>query len=366
MPLPDGLTAAIAAVEAQATALSNRYDAAQAAAVTLTDDLEAAEQRAMIAEAKLARARLRPGIDVAGPDNTGTIPGEPRTNWNAPGTVGKVAVAPGTYDTQDFYGDCYPADPAGTYLFRGCRFHGGVGHPSGNRGCFYCWNLTTGWATFEDCTFAPDSPSYYRDGIVGHRYTASRCQSFGGTDGFGVNGNGGAIIEWPYVPWLTWFKQDPAHTDGTHNDPVAIQGGGPNVVRDGNLACYVKVADTSTGPNTRPAPNGMFYGGSAIIVNQAKSLDVIHDTTISGNLLSGGYAQLQLNNNRGTGYVLAVTLGPNQYDRDVYNNSRAAVDKRWICLVPNGGAITANMAEQRWADDGTALTPGLATGIRTV
>jgi hypothetical protein len=104
------------------------------------------------------------------------------------------------------------------------------------------------------------------------------------------------------------------------------------------------------------------------MLSEVKSLDKLHDVMIEGNWSSGGYAQVNVNNNRGAGNTLTLTLGPNRYSRDVRNNSKTGVDKRWICLAPTGGTITIPglLTEQRWDDDGSLLTPGLTTGIRTV
>lgn len=313
------------------------------------------------------RSSLVVGVDKPSADNTGVLSGVGRSNYNAPGTSGTVAVAAGSYSNLDFYGDCYPSSATGTYTFSNCWFHGGIGHPASNRGTFYCWSLTTGWATFEDCTFSADDPSYYRDGLVGHRWTATRCQAFNVNDGFGRNASGGYTLEQCYVPWLTWWSQDPAHADGTHNDALQDQGGsGVSTVRGNNLNCYVMVAAGSVTTNTRPAPNGMYYGGSAIIVNQ--NIGAINSSSIyEKNWLAGGYAQLQLN--AGT-QDLTLNLGTNWYGRDVYDNYPANPDKRWVCLVPNGHTITDSAGklytEQRWEDDLTLLTAGRATGIRTV
>jgi len=373
--IPADIAATLATLGLQIGAIDDEATAAIAAQVTAREEtvdarLQAAlaTSRADILAAKLARTRLEVMVDKPGPDNTGVLPTVPRCNWNAPGTAGKVAVPPGEYEDLDFYGDCYPADPKGKYRFRNCWQHGGLGHPANNLGLFYCWNLTTGWATFEDCTFAADFPSWYRDGIVGHRFTARRCDIHSTNDGIGGNANGGGIIEQCWIHDQLFWRQDPAHTDGTHNDPIQIQGGGPWTIRGNTLEAFVSVAEGSTGTNPYPAPDGRFYGGSAIMLSEAKSLDKLHDVLIDGNWLSGGYAEINVNNNRGAGNVLSFTLGDNRYGRDVRNNVKTGIDKRWICLAPTGGTITIPglLTKQRWDDDGTLLTEGKTTGIRTL
>lgn len=77
------------------------------------------------------RSSLVVGVDKPSADNTGVLSGVGRSNYNAPGTSGTVAVAAGSYSNLDFYGDCYPSSATGTYTFSNCWFHGGIGHPTG-------------------------------------------------------------------------------------------------------------------------------------------------------------------------------------------------------------------------------------------
>lgn len=319
-------------------------------------------------DAQPDRENLTPGTYLPSAATTGVPAGAVLTDYNAVGTTGTVGIPPGTYERMHFYGDCYPSTVTGTYVFRECYFHGGIGHPGGNRGCVYTFGLTSGWATFEDCTVAADDPSWYRDGIVGHRYTIRRCNIHTVNDAIGGNANGGGIIEACWLHDLVWWRQDPAHDDGTHNDGVQIQGGGPWTVRGNLVECYVTADSRSSESHPRPAPNGRGYGGSCVIINQQGTFDLVHDTLIEDNWTRGGYSQLQLNNNRGAGYALAVALGDNLYGRDIYDNNPSNPDLRWICLVPNGGTITADglTTAQRFEDTNALLTHGRATGIRTL
>jgi len=331
-------------------------------------DADQAERELLIA--KIARTNLKVMVDKPGPDNTGVLPKTNRvfTNYNEPGTVGAVAIPPGYYEDLDFYGDCYPADPAGIYEFHHCVGHGGKGHPTYNRGCFFFWSLTTGWATFEDCTIAADDPSFYRDGIVGHRVTVRRCDISHTNDGIGINKPGGSILEQNWVHDQVWWKQDPAHTDGhgTHNDPIQIQCG-KNTVRGNTLQAFVTADPRSTGPCEYPTGDGRYFGGSAIMISEGGGpLDP--DTLIDGNWLEGGYAQVNVNNNKGASRILKFKMGINRYGRLVRENYPPRTDKRWICLAPNGGDIQIEglYDKQIWNDGGGLLTVGRATGIRVV
>lgn len=297
--------------------------------------------------------------------NTGVLPDISRTNYNSPSTSGTLTVSPGTYQNLDFWGDIQLTG-AGTWTFSNCFFHGGIGHPGNNRGCLYCWSMT-GSATFTDCTFSAQDPSYYRDGIVGRGYTLTRCEIYNTNDGAGAfHTSGGAAnvtIQGCYIHDLVWWRQDPAHSDGTHNDGVQIQGGSGFTIIGNHIHGY-KTADPESTEPIGNAPHGN-YIGSGIIINQNTGAST--GVTISQNWIYGCYAQLQLN--RGSSYnPLTATLGPNRYGRDVYENYPANSDKRWICLVPNGGTIDATglLTDQRFDDNDALLVPGRATGIRTV
>ncbi len=311
--------------------------------------------------------------------NTGVLPGVARTPWNSPGTTGAVGIpsSPTPYVNKDFYGDCELRNAngsyTGTWTFENCFFHGGIGHPSGNRGTVYCWNLI-GYATFTDCTFSAQDPSYYRDGIVGRHYTLTRPHIYNTNDGAGAfSSTAGVpcdvIIQGHYIHDLVWWSQDPAHGDGTHNDGIQYQGGANFTARGGNVECYVNVDPRSTTTNPRPAPNGKFYGGSATIINQNTG-DIASGILVEDNYFAGGGAQLQLN--CGSRFsTLTVTLGSNTYGRDVWDNFPPNPDLRWIVVpgVPYDANKTVNrttglLTDQRFEDTGSLLTIGRTTGIR--
>lgn len=312
------------------------------------------------------------GTYIPDESTTGVLPDVTRTDYNTAAATGTVTLstAGATYQDLNFYGDIIVA--ANNVTFRNCWFWGGIGHPSGNRGCVTVTsNNNHNGLELYDCTINAQSPSYYRDGIVGNSFKLYRCHIYGTNDGIGAfnypGGAGNCDVEvyGCYIHDMVWWWQDPAHSDGTHNDCIQYQGGTNFIAIGNHLECYVTVANDSTQTNTRPAPNGKYYGGSALIVNQNTA--AASSVLIENNWLYGGYAQLQLN--RGSTYdPLNVTLGVNRYGRDIYDNYPANSDKRWICLVPNGGTINVTHLydEQIWVDDETLLTAGRATGIRSV
>lgn len=312
---------------------------------------------------------------------TGVLPGVARTDFNSPSVTGSVTLSTPnvTYENLNFYGDIVVA--AANIVFKNCWFWGGVGHPTSNRGCVTAYgNGNHNGLELHDCTITARSPSYYRDGIVGNTFKLYRCHIYNTNDGIGAfspavgNDNCNVEVYGCYVHDLVWWRQDPAHSDGTHNDCIQYQGGNHFIAKGNRLEAYSVTAEGSTETNKRPAPNGKNYAGSALIVNQnpfsGTSPTVARwasGVVIEDNWFNGGYAQLQLvrgNYNN----PLSVTLGTNRYGRDAYENYAPNSDKRWICLVPNGGTINATnlYTHQIWEDNGALLTAGRATGIRTV
>jgi len=110
---------------------------------------------------------------------------------------------------------------------------------------------------------------------------------------------------------------------------------------------------------------GVGYGGSAIMISEGGGT-FDPNSLIDGNWLEGGYAQVNVNNNRGAGHTLKFKMGINRYGRDVRENYAPRTDKRWIALAPNGGNIVIEglLTKQTWNDGGGLLTEGRATGIR--
>ena len=242
----------------------------------------------------IPRDALTPGTYRPTPELTGVYPAITRTRYNQPG-AGRWWLPPGTYTNLDFYGDVELAGD-GKWVFTNCYFHGASSHPSSQTGCVRAVGITgAGYATFTDCTFRPDSPSWYRDGLVGHKLTVRRCQFADGCDGFGSSaGTGGALVEACYFGPGQFWRQDPAHSDGTHNDGAQFQGGGPWIFIGNNVICAVYNAPGSTAPPARPIPGfpGLYQGGSGLMINQTTA--PIHpDTRAENNWFQHGYSGIQ-------------------------------------------------------------------------
>lgn len=302
---------------------------------------------------------------------TGVLPGVARTNFNSPSTSDKVELTTPdmTYENFNFYGDIEVK--AANNIFINCYFYGGLDHPKAQRGCVYLQgNNNHNGAEFYDCTFRARFPSWFRDCIIGNSYKLFRCDLSNTTDGAGAysapggGGNCDVEIYGCYIHDLIWWRQDPAQTDGSHNDCIQFQGGSHFIAKGNNLEGYCITAEGSTDTNKRIAPNGKCYIGSGIIINQ--TTHIASDILIEDNWFYGCYSQLQLNRN-GIG-ALTLALGNNLFGRDIYINSpNSNPNRRWIELVPNGGTVNVTnlLTHQRFEDTNALLTHGLNSGIQT-
>lgn len=312
-----------------------------------------------------SRDGLVRGTYVPDAATTGVLPGVPRTDFNSRSTTGTVELTTDnqTYENLDFWGDIRLVG-ASNNVFKNCFFHGGIGHPPSNRGCVYMFNSDDhSGAEFWDCTFSAQSPSYYRDGIVGNKYEAHRCHSYNVNDGFGAyaaqGGDGvcGVGIFDSYVHDLVFWSQDPAHTDGTHNDCIQYQGGSGLQILGNNLVGSQRDATDSVSPS----PAGK-YAGQCIVLNMvtAPSSDILVDW----NRFSLGSCHIGMGKTA-TYPVLNVTLGTNnRFSREIRDQYPPNPDYHYIRIQSSGMNITG-LYEQHFID-GALLTVGRTTGIKII
>ncbi|WP_115790095.1 hypothetical protein [Arthrobacter silvisoli] len=303
------------------------------------------------------RSDLIPGTYKPNNTNTGVITGTTLAPYNT-SYADLVITKDGTVlQNLDIYGDIKVR--ARNVVIRNCRLRGGKHIPSANTGIVdansaYCYNLLV-----EDCTIIPDRPSYYRDGIVGHEFTARRNRIKRSNDGIGVfNRPGGSVyanvvIEGNYINELTYWSNDPAHSDGTHNDGIQVQGG-QNIRIVGNTV----VGSIVTGAGSAPSPRGT-HGGCTIMLQQnvAKLANVL----VERNWVDDG--QTSINIAVGSKYPdIVVTvqrnfLGRNQYD---YGNG----SKYPIRIISRAKSKVTGLFINRWEDNNVYLAEGRNLGIR--
>ena len=110
-----------------------------------------------------------------------------------------------------------------------------------------------------------------------------------------------------YIHDLTRWNSDPAHSDGTHNDGIEIQGG-QNIYIAGNNVVGSVVAGDGLGPYG-------LHGGSALIVVQ--NVTPVQNLVIEGNWFDD--AQNSVCINQGKFPSVNVTLQDNSFGRNQFD-----------------------------------------------
>ena len=146
--------------------------------------------------------------------NTGVPAGKALTKYTGPLTI---TTAGTVIDGKAVYGDL--RIQAKNVIIRNSYLHCGTNIPSGNSGCIDANSGTVYNLQVLNNTIIPDRPSYYRDGIVGHEYTARYNHISRTNDGLGIfNKPGGSVnanvtAEYNYIHDLTHWNHDPAHSE---------------------------------------------------------------------------------------------------------------------------------------------------------
>jgi len=168
---------------------------------------------------------------VVQPDgtNTGTVSSVTITRTSHTGDLTLSTPGDENWINYDFHGRV-KVNSSGRKYFKNCWFYGN-GALTSNTACLDCTNANVTNVIAEDCTMIPTTPTLWQDGIIGHHYTATRCNVQYCADGFGVyntsdpTGDLGVTIQMCYVTNFGWWYPDPNQSDGTHSDGIQIQGG---------------------------------------------------------------------------------------------------------------------------------------------
>lgn len=259
-------------------------------------------------------------------------------------------------DGLEIYGDIKVR--AANVTIKNSRLHGGTHIPGSNTGIIDANSSAVSNLVVQDNTIIPDRPSYYRDGIVGHDYKALRNHIQRTNDGLGIfNRPGGPAAanvsaEGNYIHSLTYWSSDPAHSDGTHNDGIQVQGG-ENIRLAGNTVVANAVLGEGSGPNPRGDHAGigiMLQQNVAKLANVVVENNWVDDGQTSINIANGKYADITVtvrNNN----------LGRNQYD---FGNG----SKYPIRIISRSASTVYGLDSNRWADTLALLVEGRDGGIR--
>ena len=279
--------------------------------------------------------------------NTGVPAGTALTKYTGPLTI---TTAGTVIDGKAVYGDL--KIQAKNVIIRNSYLHCGTNIPSGNTGCIDANSGSVYNLQVLHNTIIPDRPSYYRDGIVGHEYIARYNHISRTNDGLGIfNKPGGSVYanvtaEYNYIHDLTHWNNDPAHSDGTHNDGIQVQGGQNITIRYNNVVGSVVAGDGLGTYGTQ--------AGSALIVNQ--NVSKIANMVVDGNWFDRGqnsvciqynkYADVVLTfQNNHLGAINTISVAARSIPIRVYSKSKSKITGLWT---------------NRWEDNNVLMTEGPA------
>lgn len=286
--------------------------------------------------------------------NTGVPAGITLKPYNTSGADLVITVDGTVLDGLEIYGDIKVR--AKNVTIKNSRLHGGGHNPTNATGIVDANSSAVSNLVVENSTIIPDRPSYNRDGIVGHDYTALRNHIQRTNDGLGIfNRPGGPVTanvtaKGNYIHSLTYFSEDIVHSDGTHNDGIQVQGG-ENILISGNTV----VASAVTGAGSDPNPRGTHAGiGIMLQQNVAKLANVV----VENNWVDDGQTSINIDNGKYSNITVTVRnnlLGRNQYQ---YPNGTYA-----IRIIKRSASTVYGLDTNRWEDSLAFLTEGYKTGI---
>jgi len=283
--------------------------------------------------------------------NTGVPAGTTLTRYTGPLTI----TADNTViDKKAVYGDL--KINARNVVIRNSYLHCGTNIPSGNSGCIDANGANVYNLQIQKNTIIPDKPSYYRDGIVGHEFTATGNHISRSNDGIGIfNRPGGSLnanvtVTGNYIHDLTHWMNDPAHSDGTHNDAIQIQGGTNITIRGNNVVGSV-VSGNGLGTYGK-------HGGAALIINQ--NVSQLRNVVIESNWFDDGQNSVCITNGKFS--TVSLTFQKNLFGRNQYDFGNGS--KYAIRIYVRAASKITGLSNNRWEDTNVLMTEGRNTGIR--
>lgn len=162
-------------------------------------------------------------------------------------------------DNKTIYGNIRPPGLHNTNIvLTNCLLRGGPNAPTSDDSVVNCQNTRsgTGKVILIDCEIWPQVPQLLLDGVRGNRHESYRVWIHDTIDGWEshayTNQNGGNCLTGLYgsvIENLRYMNPDNQHSDGTHNDCLALNGG-KQVHVQGN---YLRGTSTNL-PGTQPNP----------------------------------------------------------------------------------------------------------------
>jgi hypothetical protein len=182
-----------------------------------------------------------------------------------------------------------------------CYITGGTA-PTTETGLIDCNHSAASNCKVTDCTLAPDVPSVYYTGIIGHDYVAKRVNTYWIVDGFGVYNNNAGFQSGPtnvqilgsYVHDMYYYTPDPTHTDQrTHNDAIQVQGGSGTQIIGNNLQAFCSpTVGNGWDPAASPSPDPYYPSVTGQAIGYTPNVSAIVGCTIQSNWLNYGAASI--------------------------------------------------------------------------
>lgn len=321
--------------------------------------LLAAEQPAMTlaaANAPASRVVQVPGSYKPTAATTGVIAGTKLTKHNQSGADLVITKDNTVLENLEIYGDIKVR--AKNVVIRNSLLRGGSKAPANPTAIVDATGSQVVNLRIEDSTIRPDRPHYNRDGIKGHDLSARRNNISGTTDGMGIfNRPGGSVAanvtaEANYIHSLTYFDYSSAHSDGTHNDGIQVQGG-QNIRIAGNTV----VANAVVGSGSRPGPYAP-HAGLGIMLQQ--NVSKLANVVVERNWVDNGTTSINIDNGKYSN--ITVTVRENRLGRNQYKfNGKSTYPIR---IINRSASTVTGLNTNKWADTGALLSQTVPSGIK--
>ncbi|WP_104091160.1 hypothetical protein [Arthrobacter sp. GMC3] len=322
----------------------------------VTGNKEAAATPPQQPSASDSRDKLVNGQYKPSTTTTGVIAGTALKPYNTSGADLVITQDGTVLDGLEIWGDIKVR--AANVTIKNSRLHGGTAIPKSNTGIVDANDARVKNLVVQDSTIIPQRPSYYRDGIVGHDYTALRNHITQTNDGLGIfNRPAGpaaanVVAKGNYIHGLTYWSNDPAHSDGSHNDGIQVQGG-ENILIAGNQIVGDVVAGAGSAQPVRGA-----YTTTAMLLQQ--NVAKLKNVVVEENYIDGGLTSVTVDSTSNKQASVELTLRNNYFGRNQYAWDGA---KYQIRIINKAASTVTGLQTNKWADTLAPLTEGTNKGI---
>lgn len=197
----------------------------------------------------------------------------------------------------------------------------GPATPSANGGCINATAAAVKRLLVDRVLIAPQTPSYFLNGIQGHDFTARRVHIRDVVDYFGLfNTHATRVnntyplnvrVEGVYGERMAYFSPDPNQPgdNQTHNDGLQIQGGQGVVLVGSRIVARYGPAGTAQPPVTGPTPSANNPSLACVLLNNNVGTTGLHQ--ITDNWFEGAFRPFNLG---GAAGVNVGTVHRNRFD----------------------------------------------------